>query len=59
MKHLFVCVVELIDKNKKVVLISYHYFDGEQFLKDIFPGTIFPGDHFSAYPNISIEVLWY
>ena len=42
-----------IDKNKKVVQISWHSFDGEQFLKDTFPetnfpGIIFPGDHFSG-----------
>ena len=41
------CVVESIDKYEKVVQISYHSFDGEQFLEDIFPvtnflGTIFP-----------------
>ena len=57
-KHLFVCVVESIDKNKKFVEISKHTVNGEQFLKDSFPGTIFPGtnspetiflgDHFSG-----------
>ena len=42
-----------IDKNKKVVQISYHYFDEEEFLEDIFPGaiflgTFFPRGHFSG-----------
>ena len=45
-KHLIVCVVESIDKDKKVVQISSYSFDGEQFFEDIFPGTISPGTIF-------------
>ena len=47
-KHIFVCLVEAIDNNKKFVQISENSFDGEQFFEDIFPGDDFSGDDFSG-----------